>query len=222
MINVDKIIVLHYKPLEKRKSILEAVLKSHGIESTWITREPSKSQLKNFYKYSPQQWKKKTTPIEIEPRKLSKSELSLLYKHYIALKKIVNEKHETTLILEDDVLFTEDFVNLFNKHLENTPSDWDYIFPGSGCNLRIHPSIIEDGKTAYLKDHPATKCTDSMIIKKSSAKKILSTFNKWDLPADWELNFQLKHHDMKVYWWEPPVFVQGSQCGLYDTTISKG
>ena len=227
MINVDKVIVLHYKPLNKRKALLSAFLKQYDIKATWITKEPSKADLKKFYKYSAENWDKKTRPDEIgefgalPPRKLTKSELSLLYKHHIALKRIIREKYETTLVLEDDVLFTEDFVNTFNSHLEKTPADWDYIFPGSGCNLRITPSLIEEGKVAYLKEHPATKCTDSMIIKRAAAKKILSTFGEWDLPADWEFNYQLKEHDMNVYWWEPPVIAQGSQCGVYETTIQN-
>ena len=221
MINVDKVIVLHYKPLDKRKALLSAFLKQYDIKATWITKEPSKADLKKFYKYSPDNWSKKTCVDVLPPRKLTKSELSLLYKHYIALKRIIREKHETTLLLEDDVLFTEDFVNTFNSHLEKTPADWDYIFPGSGCSLRIAPNLIEEGKVAYLKEHPATKCTDSMIIKRAAAKKIFSTFGEWDLPADWEFNYQLKEHDMKVYWWEPPVIAQGSQCGVYETTIQN-
>jgi|7_EtaG_2_1085326.scaffolds.fasta_scaffold00068_43 GR25 family glycosyltransferase involved in LPS biosynthesis len=225
MINVDKIIVLHYEPLVNRKTLLKAFLKQYNIEATWITKEPSKTDLKRFYKYSSDNWNKKTRPEEIgefgtlPPRKLGKSELSLLYKHYIALKRIVREKYETTLLLEDDVLFTEDFVNIFNSHLKNTPADWDYIFPGSGCQLRVPKALLEKDKIAYLKSHPATKCTDSMIIKLNAAKKMLSTFNEWDLPADWEFNYQLKEHDMKVYWWEPPVIAQGSQTGIYKSAI---
>ena len=60
-----------------------------------------------------------------------------------------------------------------------------------------------------------------MIIKKDAAKKVLATFDQWNLPADWEFNYQLKAHDLKVYWWEPPVVAQGSQCGVYDTTIQS-
>tara|TARA_R110002051_G_scaffold325241_2_gene426517 strand:+ start:414 stop:1091 length:678 start_codon:yes stop_codon:yes gene_type:complete len=220
MINVDKVIVLHYKPLDKRKTLLRAFLKRYDIKSTWITKEPSKADLKKLYAYSEKEWDRKSER-RVPPRQLTKSELSLLYKHHVALKRIVREKHEVTLLLEDDVLFTEDFTNIFNSHLSKTPEDWDYIFPGSGCNLRVAPNLIEEGKVAYLKDHPATKCTDSMIIKKDAAKKVLATFDQWNLPADWEFNYQLKAHDLKVYWWEPPVVAQGSQCGVYDTTIQS-
>ena len=42
MINVDKIIVLHYKPLVNRKTLFSAFLKQHHLECSWIDREPKK------------------------------------------------------------------------------------------------------------------------------------------------------------------------------------
>lgn len=219
MINVDKIIVLHYKPLVNRKTLFSAFLKQHDLECSWIDREPKKTDIKKLYKFSEEDWKNKTQPENVAPRKLRDSEISLLFKHYLALKKIVREKINTTLLLEDDVLFTDNFTEIFNKNLESTPEDWDYIFPGSGCDLRVPKAKLEEGKIAYLKNHPATKCTDSIIIKLDAAKKILKTFNSWTLPADWEYNYQLFKHDMNVYWWEPPVFVQGSQSGIYKSAI---
>ena len=42
MINVDKIIVLHYKPLVNRKTLFSAFLKQHDLECSWIDREPKK------------------------------------------------------------------------------------------------------------------------------------------------------------------------------------
>jgi hypothetical protein len=206
-----------------RKTLLTAFLKQHQLQAAWIDREPNKRDLKKFYKYSEDEWKTKTL-ISSEsdstpPRKLKDSETSLLFKHYLALKKIVREKYPVTLLLEDDVLFSDNFSEIFNNNLKSTPDDWDYIFPGSGCQLRIPRLLLEKDKIAYLKTHPATKCTDSIIIKLDAAKKILKTFDSWQLPADWEYNHQLHHHDLNVYWWEPPVFVQGSQTGIYKSAI---
>ena len=129
MINVDKIIVLHYKPLVNRKTLFSAFLKQHHLECSWIDREPKKTDIKKLYKFSEEDWKNKTQPENVAPRKLKDSEISLLFKHYLALKKIVREKINTTLLLEDDVLFTDNFTEIFNKNLESTPEDWDYIFP---------------------------------------------------------------------------------------------
>ena len=106
-----------------------------------------------------------------------------------------------------------------NQNIERTPEDWDYIFIGSGCNLRINPKLVLPEKVAYKKEHPATKCTDSYCITFSAAKRVLSTILPFTLPIDFELNYQLERHDMNVYWWEPPIVVQGSQCGLYDSEL---
>ena len=225
MINVDKIIALHYKPLVNRKTLLSAFLKKYELKASWIDREPTKKDGKKFYKYSEQEWKTKTaferpsSPHDTPPRELKDSEISLLFKHYLALKKIVREKIPITLLLEDDVLFSENFCETFNNNLKSTPDDWGYIFPGSGCQLRVPKALLEKDKIAYLQSHPATKCTDSMIIKLEAARKVLKTFKSWHLPADWEYNYQLYHHDLNVYWWEPPVFMQGSQTGIYKSAI---
>jgi GR25 family glycosyltransferase involved in LPS biosynthesis len=126
---------------------------------------------------------------------------------------------ESCLILEDDVVFAENFTEQFNKSLKNTPEDWDMICIGSGCNLRISSDRLIPGQIAYKKQHPASKCTDSYIITKKAAEKICKTIVPFNFPIDWELNYQLWHHNMNVYWWEPPVTKQGSQCGLYGSEI---
>ena len=52
-----------------------------------------------------------------------------------------------------------------------------------------------------------------------AAKKILSTIIPFTFPIDFELNYQMELHDMNVYWWEPPLVAQGSQCGVFGSAI---
>jgi len=115
----------------------------------------------------------------------------------------------------------EDFINNFNFNLMSTPNDWDLIFIGSGCNLRVPKSRRITGKIAYKKEHPASKCVDSYLINYSASDKIYNTIIPFTLPIDFEINHHMRVHDMTVYWWEPPVITQGSQCGLYESEIVK-
>jgi hypothetical protein len=36
---------------------------------------------------------------------------------------------------------------------------------------------------------------------------------------DWELSYHAARHDLHVYWLEPPLAVQGSETGVYPSSI---
>ena len=119
--------------------------------------------------------------------------------------------------MEDDALLEASFREQFDEYFRDTPSDFDFIFIGSGCNLRV--PIRESGRRFYPKGTPSTKCTDSYIIRRRAAEQLLLALPPFTLPMDFELNYQIHAHEMKVYWLEPPIVVQGSQDGTYRSAI---
>jgi GR25 family glycosyltransferase involved in LPS biosynthesis len=219
-----KTYIAHYEPLkERRKTFSQALAAAHLTECEWITAEPTSNFL-SLYTSSPAVWDYRNNllnyPDDVPFKKLSRAELSLLFKHYLILEQIASSPDRYGLVLEDDAVFdVSTFKSTLKHNILATPSCWDFIFIGSGCNLRIHPSELLVGKTAYLKSHPASKCTDSFLVKKTAAQRILTTFFPFAFPADFELNFQMFAHSMAVYWWEPPIVIQGSQSGLYESVI---
>lgn len=220
MISVERICIAHYTPLLRRKEFLVNQFDKHGIvDYEWFEQEPTLEEFAELYDDSPKLWELKVrlgydhaTPY----RRLNKSDISLLYKHIMIWKYMVDNNIETCLVLEDDVIFAEGFINDFNFNLHITPKDWDLIFIGSGCGLRIPAHQIKPHSIAYKKEHPASKCSDSYIIKKDAAVKILTNIIPFVLPIDFELNYHMAIHDMNVYWWEPPIVKQGSECGVFD------
>ena len=223
MIEVDKVVVAHYSPLIERKKRFSQDLQKLNLECVWYQQEPNDVEKEKYYNPDHLSWYRKLSMIPeqqlIPFRILKRSEISLAYKHVRMYEDIVKSAADTCLVLEDDVVFSDDFVKQFNISLKNTPADWDMICIGSGCDLRISPDRLIPGQTAYRKAHPASKCTDSYVITRKAAEKIYQTIIPFNFPIDWELNYQLWHHDMKVYWWEPPLTRQGSQCGLYGSEI---
>ena len=135
-------------------------------------------------------------------------------------EKISQGKESYALILEDDVIFGENLKDQLRNSIEQTHPDWDFIFIGSGCNLRIPSDQLKVNKISYLKPHPAGKCTDSFFIKKSAAAQVLSTLLPFVLPIDFELNYHMMKHGMKTYWIDPPFVHQGSQNGQYTSEIN--
>ena len=222
---VNKIYVTHYAPLSDRKKKLLKDLDSLGIQANWFEQEPTPVNIQEMHKNTEELWKEKTQGIDyggpVLWKPLTKSEISLSYKHIKAFEDIIKNNINAALVLEDDVVFDKNFVDNFNFNLINTPRDWDMIFIGSGCGLRVPAHRRQSGMVAYRKDHPASKCTDSYLIKHAAAVKIYETILPFTMPIDFELNYQMKEHNMSVYWWEPPVTTQGSQCGLYKSEIIK-
>jgi len=219
MISIEKVFVAHYLPLTERKILLTEQLEKNNIEADWITDEP---QDYNFYEFSDKLWNDKINKFDyglnISARKLRKAELSLAYKHIKIFNKITQNHIENSLVLEDDVLLINNFSKNFNEYLHDTPKDWDFIFIGSGCDLRI-PIEKRNKNKAYVKEHPASKCTDSFIISLQAANKICNSMKTITLPIDFELNYQMSFNDLKIYWWDPPIVMQGSQVNLFRSEI---
>lgn len=145
-------------------------------------------------------------------KSVTRSEESLAWKHLLFLEKVAKGTIPC-LLLEDDAILNENFVDEVNKILRI--NDWDIIFPGSGCNLR------KPGNGLIRVSHPASKCTDSYIITPDAAKKLYSTMSsEINLAIDWELNYQMMIHDLNVFWLEPPIVRQGSQDGTWISSIN--
>jgi len=220
-----KTYIAHYTKLENRKKNLEQLLTAADYKNFhFVTDEPPKHFVDMFYSSSPKLWKERIAGLnygsKVNYRGLSRAEISLLYKHYLMFERIACGNDSYALILEDDVIFGENFKEELKNSIEQTPPDWDFIFIGSGCNLRIPPRQLQPNKVSYLKKHPAGKCTDSFLVKQAAAVRVLSTLLPFVLPIDFELNYHMMKHDMKTYWIEPPFVCQGSQNGQYTSEIN--
>ena len=228
MLNVEKTYVIHYTKLLERRNFIENFFlennyKNYQFIEKYDREELTEEVLNNFYNPSPEQYDKtiKKTYLDkcVPFRNLRPAELSCTIKHFEAMKKITNETKEFALIVEDDIIPINNFANNFNNYLEKTPKDWDVIFMGNCCSLRISAHGNNNGKVAFLKEHPASKCTDSFLIKKHLAEKITNRQEKFSTIIDWELSYLFHKFNAKVYWWEPHLVLQGSELGTYKSSL---
>lgn len=201
--------LVHYEPLKERLTFMQEQFERFGIKANVISTEPEAGWIKD----EPEIRKIKQSKFQNNLSKsVSKAEESLAWKHYAFIEK-ASQGTQPALVLEDDAILDFDFVNVVNKIV--VTNDWDVIFPGSGCNLRL------SGQGLIRVPHPASKCTDSYILTPSSAKKLYSTMkNGVSLAIDWELNYQMMIHDLRVCWLEPPIVRQGSQDGTWTSSIN--
>lgn len=228
MLNVEKTYVVHYTRLIERRQRLEGFLRNNNIIAEYIVPfdkdDLTEELIEEYYLFDKEEYSNrvdKTYKSQTSPfRPMTKAEISCTIKHYEAIKRVGEECQEYGLILEDDVVFPDNFVDLFNEYLEKTPKDWDVIFMGSCCDLTIsEKQNFADGQIAFPKDHPATKCADAYLVRTSIAQKITKTMKPFVIISDWELACQLGAHNAKVYWWEPALVYQGSETGLFNTTL---
>lgn len=227
MLNVEKVYIAHYTKLVERKQRLDGILRENNIKAEYVfdfDKDVLTQQLINEY-YVCNEESYNNTILKVYKnnpssfRKLNLAEISLTMKHCHIMKRISEECKEYALVLEDDVVFEDNFVEKFNDYLSKTPNDWDVIFLGNCCGLRIPAEERQEGKVAYIKQHPASKCTDSFLIKKHLAEKLSVTMKPFNTICDWEYSYQFCLHNAKVYWWEPPIVTQGSENGLYKSVL---
>jgi len=210
-----RIFVVHYKKLVERKDHILKHFKKYNItDYEFIEIDRDELQDKN---------------ISMFQENYCKAQIAISLSHFHAFREI-NEKYDNGLILEDDAILSEDFLNIFNKYLTQLPESYDLLFIGNGCNLHIEKSRLLDGKYIYEKclyptswgGDGAGRCTDSYLVNKKCAKKMCEYIDslsyKINTPVDWWINIAARDNIFEVYWAEPTIVTQGTQNGLFPSS----
>lgn len=199
--------LVHYRPLADRLVFMNKQLERLGIEYKLIADEPPD----DYYIDNPVTRRQKLSNFKnYNEKSLTRADKSLIWKHQI-FWKYASQSNRPSLVLEDDAILLDNFVTVVNSFLDS--KDWDLIFPGSGCNLRVA------GEGLIRVPHPASKCTDSYIVTPEAARK-LAEVDDIQLHIDWEMAYQMMVNDLNVYWYEPPIVRQGSQDGSLVSSIN--
>jgi len=227
-----KTIILHCKTLPERKQNILAQMERHKFSNYSFYEEFDGNELTNtdiekYHKRKQSDWNTVRQKLKIyetihpeaiyTQRELNLPQISLTIKHGKVYELLAKESDEYFIIFEDDAILCDDFETRFYQYLSQTPNDWDIVYFGSGCNLK--PKNTTPDKIVYKMEHPASRCTDSMLVKKTAVSQLAKTWFPFNFVCDWELGYQQFLHQHNVYWWEPPLVVQGSVCGLYPTTL---
>lgn len=219
-LQIIKIFIVHYKKLVNRKSHIIRELNTHNImnyEFIQIDRDELSGEDCNNFEGS---------------ITFNKPGMAIALSHFHAYKEIA-DKYDHALIIEDDVILSNNFTETLTKYLTQLPEEYDMLFLGDGCKFHIHPDMLVPRKYIYERGvdptewggNGATRCCDSYIVNKKCAIKLteyLSTLKTKisEIGIDWWLNNLARHYQFKVYWAEPTIVTQGSQNGLFSQTSS--
>jgi glycosyl transferase family 25 len=204
---IDKIYIIHFKPLNDRKKYLDTVIPSLGIDFEYVnmdfdTDNLIKDNIDNFYLFDE----------KILNRKLNLNELSVSVSHLNVYRKILNEHHKTCLILEDDAVLDNNFYDELNS-IKDDIKNFDFIFLSTCCGLTA--------KTIYGKKifkSMTTRCTTGYIVNSNCLEKILENSKKISLPIDWHLNEIKDKSNLNFGWMEPKIITQGSET-IYGSNL---
>jgi len=207
---IDKIFVCHWDKLVDRKKELIEVLSEENIfdyefvcdydKETW-SEEKIKSDFPKIFEV-----------VEGYGRKLKPSEISLSLKHVKIIREVA-EKYEYALVLEDDVILCDNFVEEFLESYNQLPDDWDIAWVGTCCGL--HAPTSED-KRVYRVN--GSRCTHAYAISNIGAKKVLSELKYCNTGADFFFNLIIEKFNLNNYWFEPALAVQNPR---FQTTIQN-
>lgn len=210
-INDVKIYIVHYKKLTDRKEKLENWFKDKNIIPIWVEgaqREDITQEIINTYC---------TNQPNVPPMNLG--EIGCTLGHLIAYKHAVDNNHKYIIILEDDCIFHENFIEIFNNLFENCPDDFDVISLGTCCGIK-HPNATEIFSFHKI-NPPRGRCGYAQVISNEACKKILERSIPFFMAADWMFYNIVSNYEPKfnIYWIEPPIAYQGSEIGDCKSSI---
>lgn len=227
---LPKTIVLHYKKLTNRKQNILRQLNDYGFTDYTFYEDYDQDELtpeliSNLYQskiINPDKWVQKVAlwgnkAVKTHPPQLNLAQISITIKFGKVFQKLSQEKFDHCIIFEDDIILCDNFTQHFHDCLNKTPLDWDAIY--FGCCMNLRPKNMTPNQIAYPKEHPASRCCDSVLLKHKTIVDLSNTWFPFNLISDWELASQHHMHDHKIYWWEPPLTKQGTEVGLFKTSL---
>jgi len=216
--------VLHYQGNTDRKKFMQCILDLEKFTNyEWITQHDRETVTYEEYQANfradllEYHYRKPTDFDPLYP--LRSCEISLCLKHKHAMTKFMETDSQMCLVLEDDAIVDTNFIERMSQYVTELPIDWQVAFIGD-ADLRIPPEKLNTNQNWYRCPliH-APKCSDSILWSRKAISTILSAWNtrKICMPSDHEFSYWIRVFDMPVYWLEPPICVQGSQIGLFES-----
>ena len=200
---INKIYIIHYNKLVERKNYLIHFLNKNNITNYEFReiyqRETLTNEISNKY---------------FKLNNLNSAQICITIEHIETYREIVNNcsnENKWFLILEDDAVFCNNFVEILNNHMENIPTEAEYL------DLADY-FTINSNNMWEKKDTTRTTC--AYLVNKKTCEKLLNTIVPFEYAIDHELNKQFKIHDIKSYWSSKSLIHHGSDSN-YNSSYNQ-
>ena len=221
------IYICHYSKLKDRKLAFDNQLEKFDLtnNTTFITDHDYEELHDNDLQY-------------FDTQTLTLKEISLFIKHIQSWKNIVSSGKDYGIVMEDDCIFNDNFVDDFNTLLINYPKDFDILYVGTFPFYEYNPNPVPASASLVGNFYNMSmstvfswtgnnKGTDFYVVSKNfsqklvnlsedqSIKRFLSTNNiiyssKINIAIDWWLGQCSRMLEAKVYWLNTEISKHGS------------
>jgi GR25 family glycosyltransferase involved in LPS biosynthesis len=210
--------IIHYPKLTERKAYIESQnLQDIEWVSKW-NREDFAVQSPERYIPCHKQWNRKLLnyyKYKINFRLLLPGDLACSENHIETWQKIADT--ETSLVLEDDVIFYGSFSRILDQTVLDCPN-FDVLFIGGGFYHEDVAQTTLQIENFYKKSHPSTNTACAYVLSRMAAQKLCKIVESgYTLPLDFEMNYWFDVLDFNVYHHIPYLIREGSSAGFYKT-----
>ena len=178
---VDKIYLIN---LDERKDRLKNVLKQFKLYN--IKNYQRFSAIKpKFNEIDPIIYKNYSTHLSHDKNKYIIGATGCKFSHRNIIRDAYENNYESILILEDDIEFSNNFLNSLNYFITNMKkTEWDMLYLGGRNTLiEINKMCIPTEFPHIYKCHKV-KCTHAYLIKRKLFSKILKDLETYDEEID--------------------------------------
>lgn len=131
--------------------------------------------------------------------------------HLLCWERIANSDKEYSVVLEDDVYFSDDFEEQFTNAIQNVPEDFDILYIGCyGCEKNSLQSKLfslvgrvnrkYEDVNDYVEVPKLTLAAHAYVVSKKGAKKIIELLDgNISFHIDQELQHLSRNNKIKVY-----------------------
>ena len=193
-----KYYLIHGVDASRKEFMLDQFAK-FGIDNkdvTWLTH-PNKGDIPDW-----------VVPLLCSRPTMSKGQISFTYKHYLAIKDIVEKGLPYGVIMEDNICFKENVPKRLEQYLQQLPEGWDTLFDSDWTTYiegPVSPDCLVYKKSNEVTQqcHGGSKLANFILVSAKGAKTMYEHFLPFHEPSDWCYNYLLKTYNMNSYWAEP-------------------
>lgn len=208
-LGLDAIVIINVKSFVERRRHVEAQLARFGLTGDFIhdfDADEITPELDRRY---------------FAGNELNRGQKSCALKHVAALQRISEHGWQRCLVLEDDVVLADGFIEGLQAALSETRSlPHPYvIYIGAGGNFYTPASQRQPGRRIY--EANKGRFTDSYIAGAEEARLRLALIQAQPMrkPIDVVFDTIDRRAGIRFLWLEDPVVEQGSKLGVFKTSL---
>ena len=213
-----KFFIIHNLDKNRKKTILHE-LNKNGVndENIIFINHPNKNEISYKIKKLAVE---KGTRYGIEKKTIKDGWISVTYKHYLALERIVKESISYAFIIEDNVgKINQNIYERVDKYLSELPSTWGVVFESDQFSYSYtKESPVSLNTTIYKKSNEITYKSDGephllggsrsaqfYFLNQTTAKKLYDNYLPFNHAPDMWMNQLFRKLNIESYWAEPSI-----------------